>query len=170
MQGESVIEILKFLCDSSKDGFYHQGDLISRILSLMKNERTNLKLEDESEQDMLGNCMLKLAMASKNRDAIIALLIGLPRFTINSKSVWAKVLEILVECSEEKSCAEFGRFEYIKKLLSALNGYNYHLDSKEKFVENIKCPQIKGLFQSWIENPREDRGVKRKHECNCNIF
>ena len=54
----------------------------------------------------------------------------------------------------------------LTKLLSALNGYNYHLDAKEKFVENISCLQIKALLQSWIENTKEVRGVKRKYECN----
>ena len=163
---ENITDILKFLCDSSYDGFYHQGDLISRILQLMELEQINLKLVDESGQDMVGNWMLELATASKNRDAIIALLFGLPRLTIVSKAIWESVLQTFANCSEAKPCKDFGRFEYIKNLLSALNGYNYHLDAKEKFVESIKCPQIKGLLKSCIEDLMEVRGVKRKYECD----
>ena len=163
---QNGFEMLKSLCEK-KDGFYHQGNLTRRILVLLKSDGisgiTNFRAGTAEGHKFVVPILLHLSIRTKNRDAIIALFLGIDRISVTSKLLWGKILFTLVRCTPKDRCQDHGRNEKIRKVLKYLNRYNYKLVKTP--LPHVKCLQMKYLLKSWVNNPKEVRGTKRKYQC-----
>ena len=148
--------VLKFLCDLSHDGFYHQGDLVHRILSFLKFEKRNRTYYGNQEKDFLSRLsLMQLATKSRNRDAVIALLLywkNPPNPPVYSKLLWTEMLVTLVHCTSTNSCQDFGRLEHVRRLL---DDYRANFPISQDFAVTVKCPEMKTLLLECFKNPRK---------------
>ena len=113
-----------------------------------------------------------MALLNKNRDALIAILKSKFDFAAEkySKSdrrynheantfptfYWkdgVQILMLLITCTPENCCKDYGRFEIIKEILLE-NKLDFAFP--KEFVAWVPCSEMKGLLQNWIVNTESD--------------
>ena len=125
---------------------------------------------------------LDSAFLTKNRDALISILtyrysradmlssayLNIEEARMNNLS-WkegAQTLMLLIKCTPENCCRDYGRIEMIKVILER-NKLDFPFD--ETFVQLAPCPLMKEVLRDWIQDTESfetRRAKKRKHESN----
>ena len=159
------------------DSFYSQGNLLQRFLREFDKCKTD---EDWKNQ------ALHAAFITKNRDAVIAIMkskldaaaeqhaVDSPYYQHVANAFdnfyWKdgiQLLMLLITCTPENCCKDYGRLEIIEKILF-VNKLDFALP--ETFVSLAPCPEMKKVLQKWILNTesielQDERKIRIANDC-----